>query len=172
MNTEDDNHISRHLLEKLWNEKDKYIIDELIADSYSDHTTPPYPDDEALQGPELFKQVAVALQEIFFSIHVTIKEQIAEGDKVVTHAIWECTLKTDDKPPVAGQVVTTRGIGIDRIDDGLIVENWNTLDVLFGLISQFNLADPFVDPNIPAPTPPDCKGCVPPFRCLNDKCVR
>lgn len=177
MSTEDNKLISRRFLEKLWNEQDKYIIDELIADSYSDYTTPPYSNDDALQGPETFKKVSRAIQKAFFSIHATIKEQIAEGDKVVNHIIWECTLKREDDPTRAGQIVTDRGIGIDRINDGLIVENWNTLDILYRLISQFNLADPFIDPDVAKPPAVACDpknpmSCIPGFKCVNGKCVR
>jgi len=161
----------------LWNEKNKHIIDELITDDYIDHTTPPYVSNEELQGPETFKRVFTAIQDVFFDIHVSIKDQIVEDDKVVTHAIWECTLKSDDDPPVAAQVVTVRGIGIDRIDGGKIVENWNTLDVLYRLISQLELADPFIDPDTPIPPAIPCDPAAPrPCRfgrvCRNRRCVK
>ena len=156
MSTEDNKHISRRFLEELWNEQNRYIIDELIADNYVDHTTTPYIDDGELQGPETFKKVAAAIQKAFFLIHVTIRDQIAEDDQVATHAIWECTLRREDDPTAAGRVITLRNIGIDRIDHGLIVENWNTLEVLYRLISLFNLADPFTDPDMPKPGPPKC----------------
>lgn len=157
--------VSRHFLNKLWNEKDKYVIDELIADNFVDHTPPPSSGDISTPGPDFYKQVYTAIQNELFNIHVSIKDQIAEGDKVVTHIAWEFTLKSNDKPPVAGKVITATGVGIDRIEGGKIVENWNTLDVLFRLINALGLPDPFSDPNTPTPPISCSAGCGPGYYC-------
>ncbi len=177
MTREYNKRIVRRLAKKLWNKKNKDIIDELIADDYVDRTTPPSSADVELAGPERFKQVFTEIQKEFFSIHVYIKDQIAEDDKVVTCMTWECTVKSNDDPLAAGQVFTLQGIGIDRIDNGKIVENWNTLDALYRLINLLSLHDPFIDPDTPAPDDRcdddgDCGGKKLKFRCLLGRCQR
>src|SRR5206468_1589886 len=88
--------------------------------------------------------------------HVSIKDQIAEEDKVVTQVTWVYTLKSDD--PSTDQRVTVDGVGIDRFDSGKIVENWNTLDVLFRLLKKLGIevlqTPPPRQPPPPCPCPP------------------
>src|SRR6266568_3562608 len=95
MTTEENKGISRSFLERLWNDKNATIIDELIADNYHDHTTPPSAFNGELHGPEALKQFFAAIPKNI-DIQVTIEDQIAEGDKVATCVLWEYTVKSDD----------------------------------------------------------------------------
>jgi hypothetical protein len=167
---EDNKDISRRFLEVLWNEKNDSIIDELIADAYIDHTTPCSPDFRELEGPEVFKEVFDALQGDFFDIRVSIEDQIAEDDKVVNLVAWQYTLRSDNDPAIASQVVTITGIGIDRIDGSKIVESWNTFDVTYRLLNALEMACPLR--RKPGPGGVDCNNdCPKGFRC-EGRCVR
>jgi predicted SnoaL-like aldol condensation-catalyzing enzyme len=166
MSTKHNKDISRRFLEELWNKKNVSIINELIADTYIDHTPPPNSMDEKLQGPAAFNQLFTALQDAFSDIRVSIGDQIAQHDRVATPVTWVYTLKSNDSS-IVSQVVTIMGIGIDRIHSGKIVENWNTLDVTYRLINLLGIPDPL---SPPAPPPPQscAKGCDPGYVCQSD----
>ena len=67
----------------------------------------------------------------FSDIHVTVEDQIAEGDKVVTRTIFRGTHTGDFRGiPATGRRVAVDEIQITRIRDGRIAERWSILDVL------------------------------------------
>jgi len=172
MTTQDNKDLSRRFLEELWNQKNESIIDELLADTYVDHTPPLRSQSLGQLSPEQLKQLFEALQQDFSDIHVSIEDQIAEDDKVVTQVTWVCTLKSDD--PTTAQQVTVMGVGIDRFDSGKIVENWNTLDVLYRLLILLGIDVPET-PRGPVPPPPPCDDnnpCPFGFACLFGVCNR
>jgi predicted ester cyclase len=63
-------------------------------------------------------------------MRLSIEDQVAEGDKVVTRWSGEMTHlgKLAEAPPT-GNRVTISGITIDR-EDGKIVEAWRSMDML------------------------------------------
>jgi steroid delta-isomerase-like uncharacterized protein len=72
----------------------------------------------------------------FPDLKITVEAQIAEGDLVVTR--WSSTgTHEGDLPglPASHNKVTVTGIGIDRIENGKIVEGWNNWDTL-GMMQQ------------------------------------
>ncbi|GHO90166.1 hypothetical protein KSF_002140 [Reticulibacter mediterranei] len=175
MTKEYNKRIVRRFNKKLWNKKDLDIIDELIADDYADRTAPPEFFEDELKGPDRLKEVVTRIQKEFLDIHVYIKDQIAEDDQVVTCMTWECTLNNKDDP-ANPLIFTLQSIGIDHIENGRIVENWNTLDALYRLINLLKLQDPFIDPDTPFPDgtcnrDADCGGDKR-FRCWLGRCQR
>jgi predicted ester cyclase len=74
----------------------------------------------------------IALNRAAFpDVQLTVDDQIAEGDKVVTR--WHCEmthLGTLGSLPATGKRVTITGITIDRFEGGKIVEAWRSMDVL------------------------------------------
>jgi steroid delta-isomerase-like uncharacterized protein len=72
----------------------------------------------------------------FPDLKITVEDQIAEGDKVVTRWTAEGT-HDGDLPglPASGRSSTVTGIGIDRIEGGKIVEAWGNWDTL-GMLQQ------------------------------------
>jgi predicted SnoaL-like aldol condensation-catalyzing enzyme len=175
MTTQDNKDISRRFLEELWNQKNETIIDELIADTYINHTPPPQQGEVTLKG--LFQE----LQQGFSGISATIEDQIAEDDKVMTLVTWKCTRKSAN----AASQITVVGVGVDRIQGGKIVENWNTLDILYRLLNLLDRAVPQPPPP-PAPVPlrafavaaappPACvvdSDCLPGYACQFGACNR
>ena len=64
-------------------------------------------------------------------MHVTIEDQIAERDKVVTRFTFRGTHQGEFMGvPATGKVVTVTGIYISRIAGGKCVEDWENLDML------------------------------------------
>lgn len=89
-----------------------------------------------LMNREGFKQLLSVFAAAFRDSHHTIDDQIAEGDKVVTHWTWHGTHAGNFQGiPPSGKKVTMIGITIDRIADGKIVERWGVYDAL-GLMQQ------------------------------------
>jgi predicted ester cyclase len=67
----------------------------------------------------------------FPDMKLTVEDQVAEGDKVVTRWRGEMT-HTGELAGAAptGRRVTITGITIDRLEDGQIVEAWRSMDTL------------------------------------------
>src|SRR2546430_2416084 len=84
MSTEENKATDRHLTEEGWNRGNTALFDELLAANYIGHD-PSGP----IHGPEGFKQLYATYRTAFPDTHLTIEDQIAEGDKVVTR--WTAT---------------------------------------------------------------------------------
>ena len=66
----------------------------------------------------------------FSDIHVTIHDQIAEGDKVVTRTVFSGTHSgTFRDIPATGRRIAADEIQITRMRDGKVAERWSLLDV-------------------------------------------
>jgi steroid delta-isomerase-like uncharacterized protein len=85
------------------------------------------------------KQLVTTYRNAFPDIHFTVDEQIAEGDKVVTrwtaHGIHKGELAGI---PAAGKSSTVTGISVDKVVNGMIVENWGIFDQ-FGMMQQLGV---------------------------------
>jgi predicted ester cyclase len=97
-----------------------------------------------VMAPDLVERLkASPFPSAFPDVHITIEDQIAEGDKVVTRWTDRGTHQGEylDIAPTGKQVEYT-GISIDRIADGKIVESWLESD-RWGLMQQLGaVAEP------------------------------
>lgn len=130
---------SRRLLEEVWSKGNFAVIDDLVDANYVNH------DPNAAQlppGREGMKQFAMAYRSAFPDLSMTVEDQVAEGDKVVTR--W-CARGTHKGAlpglPATGKSATVTGIGIDRIVNGKIVESWGNWDQ-FGMLRQLGAIPP------------------------------
>jgi steroid delta-isomerase-like uncharacterized protein len=96
------------------------------------------------QGPgiEGVKTVLGGMRAAFPDLHWTVREQIAEGDKVVSRFVWTGT----HRGPFLGVEPTGRsvnvwGIVIDRLQDGKIKDTRILMDAL-GLMAQLGVFPP------------------------------
>ena len=81
-----------------------------------------------------------ATRKAFPDFRLTIADQIAEGDKVVTRVIFHGTHRGEFNGVAAtGREVTWPGIAIDRIVDGKVVEMWHVQNRTV-LLQQLNAA--------------------------------
>ena len=131
MSTEDNKTNVRRFIEEGWNQGNTAVFDELFAADYLGHDP-----NGPLHGPEGFKQYFATYRSAFPDTHLTIEDQIAEGDKVVTR--WTAT-GTHQGPLMgivpSGKHVTITGITITRIASGKAVEDWVNFDTL-GMLQQ------------------------------------
>ena len=117
--------ILRRAVDDFWNQRDVGAIDELYATDYLGH------DPTGLHGATLeeFKQSIAGLFTAFPDFHLTIDDEVAEGDKVVKGWTVTGTHRGDFKGilPTENHIAIT-GINFYRIADGEIVETWWSSD--------------------------------------------
>jgi steroid delta-isomerase-like uncharacterized protein len=125
--SEENKAVARRFFE-IFSEGNVDALDEIVAADAVDHD--PY-NPHADEGVEGAKKTITMYREAFPDISFEIEFQLAEGDMVATR--WTGT-GTHQGPLMgvepSGNKSTTTGIGIDRIEDGKIVESWNSWDTL------------------------------------------
>jgi steroid delta-isomerase-like uncharacterized protein len=126
--------LARRTVEEVYNQGNLAVVDELAASDLVIHS--PSGD---IHGPAGAKQYVAALRAAFPDLHITIEDQIAEEDRVVTR--WSArgthTGEFQGIPPT-GKPGRVTGIDIDRIADGKVVECWTNMDDL-GLLQQLGV---------------------------------
>jgi len=132
MSTEDNKALDRRGFEEVWNKGNLAVIDELNAANVVTHNPPSPP----MQGTEAFKQFVQMYRSAFPDTQMTIEDQIAEGDKVVTRWTARGTHKGELMGiPPTGKQVTVTGISVSRWANGKTVESWSNFDTL-GMLQQ------------------------------------
>ncbi|MFO1144930.1 MAG: ester cyclase [Amaricoccus sp.] len=121
----------RRVIEEVYNRGDLALVDELATADMVIHAA-----SGDIVGREAIKAYVAALRGGFSDLHVTIEEQIAEGNRVVTR--W--TARGTHDGPFQGLAPTGRrarvtGTDVDRLVDGRAVECWMQMDEL-GLMQQ------------------------------------
>jgi steroid delta-isomerase-like uncharacterized protein len=109
-------------------------LDNIISPDAVDHD--PQNPFAATHGPDGAKQAISMYRAAFPDLNFKVEAQIAEGDLVVTR--WTSTGTQDGELPglpASHNKVTVTGIGIDRIENGKVVEGWNNWDTL-GMMQQ------------------------------------
>lgn len=132
--------IARRFIEEAFNKGNLAVLDEIVAPDHKDLGPGSFPD--LPPGPEGSKRLVSVYRNAFPDVHLTIEDQVAEGDKVVTRWTGRGTHKGEltGIPPTGKSTVTT-GMGIDRIVNGKIVESWGIFDQL-GLLTQLGVVPP------------------------------
>jgi steroid delta-isomerase-like uncharacterized protein len=103
-------------------------LDEIVAADVVDHDPYNPHADEGLEGA---KKTIAMYREAFPDLTFEIEFQVAEGDYVVSR--WVGTGTHDGElmgMAPSHNKSTVTGIGVDRIQDGKIVETWNNWDTL------------------------------------------
>jgi steroid delta-isomerase-like uncharacterized protein len=141
MSTEANKAIIRRVFEEAFSRGNMDVLDEIIAPNQINGgpSTPP----GIPSGPEGTKMLITAYRNAFPDIHITVDEQIAEGNTVVTR--WSARGTHDGELagiPPTGKPATVVGMGVDRVENGKIVESWGLFDQ-FGMLQQLGV--------IPAP---------------------
>jgi steroid delta-isomerase-like uncharacterized protein len=129
--------ISRRVAEEGFSQGNVDVFDEIVAENFVNHDpgVPP----ELPPGREGLKALARLYKGAFPDTQLTVEDQIAEGDRVVSRYSVRGTHEGDFAGlPATGKQVTVTGITIDRIEGGKIVESWNEFNQL-GLLQQLGL---------------------------------
>jgi predicted ester cyclase len=117
--------IVRRFIEEVLVKRNFDVIDELLAPAFVDRTLMPG------QGPtrEDYKRSVAEILDAFTTTSLTIEEQVAEGDTVVTK-YRESGVQRDEIFGVSptGKEGTHVRITIHRISEGKITEEWSTLE--------------------------------------------
>ncbi len=140
MSTAEENKaLFRRFMEEVANQGNIDAVDELVAPDAVEHEelppgTPP--------GREGVKHFFALLRNAFPDLRVTIDDQIAEGDKVVSRVTLSGTHKGEFVGiPPTGKTVTFGAIDIIRVAGGKLVEHWGVTDNL-GLLQQLGVVPP------------------------------
>jgi steroid delta-isomerase-like uncharacterized protein len=111
------------------------VEDVLATDAkvYAHSGAIPQSREEMLQGIRRWYQA-------FAESHYAIEEQLAEGDRVATRVTFRSTHSLGDfmGVPATGKQIIVKGISIERIKDGKIVERRISYDQM-GIMQQLGL---------------------------------
>ena len=133
--SEENKAIVRRLMLEVWCQGRLEVIDEICAPSFVGHGLPPVvsPDREGL------KQVVAMYRAAYPDVQMTIEDQIAEGDMVVTRWSGRGTHKGELMGiPATGKQITVTGIDINRIAGGKLIDGWGQFDAL-GMMQQLGV---------------------------------
>ena len=136
MSLEENKLLLRRLIEGTINERNLAKVDELAPDYvFHDAGNP-------IHGPEAFKQVVGAFLTAFPDLRLTVDDQIAEGDQVLTRFSMRGTHRGAFMGLApTGKAVTITGLLLSRIRGGKVVEEWEICDTL-GLLQQIGAFTP------------------------------
>ncbi|MGH2735772.1 MAG: ester cyclase [Actinomycetota bacterium] len=129
--------IARRFFDEVFSEGKLDLVDELFATDYVGH---PSESEEATRGPEGVKEYVAGLRGAASDLTVTVEDQVAEGDKVVTRWMAQGT-HDGELMGIAptGRTAVVAGITIQRLRDGKVVEGWTNWD-LMGMLRQLGVA--------------------------------
>ena len=126
----------RKAIEEIYNQGNYAHIDEIVLNDFVIHSLNP---NREIHGPEGARNFVIALRTAFPDIRFIIKDQFAEGDKVVTHLIAEGTHHGNFQGiPPTGKSFMVSAIDIDYIKNGKVSECWSNLDEL-SLLQQLGV---------------------------------
>lgn len=137
MSTEENKALARRELEEIFGAKGNLdAAEEIYAPNYISHQPA---GGEDIRGPEAIKQFAAGMREAFPDLEITIEEQIAEGDKVLTRFRTRGTHQGElwGIPPTGKEVEITN-MSMSRIEGGKMAEEWPAPDRL-GMMQQLGV---------------------------------
>ena len=110
-------------------------LEDALAEVYAEDIVVHEPDED-VRGVEGLKQFVTMIRSAIPDLRITLEEDIAEGDKVVSRWRAQGTHQGElmGIAPTGNRVMIT-GITIHRIEEGKIVEEWENWDAL-GLMQQ------------------------------------
>ena len=139
MSAEENKAVARRELEEIFDAKGNLdAAEEIYAPNYISHQPA---GDEDIRGVEAIKQFAAGMREAFPDLEITIEDQIAEGNKVVTRFRTRDTHQGElwGMPPTGKEVEITN-VSVCRIEGGKIAEEWTVPDRL-GMMQQLGVIE-------------------------------
>jgi len=109
-------------------------MEELLNEEAWDSWDRYFPERVVFNETEITKDSLIGasqfLRNAFPDLRVTIEDQIAERDRVVTRVVFCGTHRGEFRGiPATGKTVRYSGIAIDRIVNGKVVQMWHEADV-------------------------------------------
>ena len=125
MSTSNNKSIVRRYYEEVLNKRQLKVFDELAAPDFVSYLT-----DGRGIGSEIYKQTITGTLAAIPDLIVTIEDQIAEDDKVMTR--W----KAEGTPEVEfagikpnGKSIRVTAIHVHRLQDGKLMEHWEAINL-------------------------------------------
>jgi predicted ester cyclase len=125
MSVLDNKVLVRRYYEEVLNQRRLQVFDDLADPSFVSYLA-----DGSSLSSDIYKQAIAGTLTLIPDLNVTIEDQIAEEDKVVTR--WKVTGTpqaefADIKPN--GRPVTVTAIHIHRVQNGRLVEHWEAINL-------------------------------------------
>jgi len=122
--------VAREWFEKVWNAGSEKAIHALLAPDARMHGLPT-PDGQPLVGPAAFVPFWQKFRSAFPDIRVEVVRSVTQGDMVAVH----CRVTGKHQGDQLGIAATQKpvemwGMGMARVQDGKIVEGWNSYDFM------------------------------------------
>lgn len=135
----DNKALVRRYYHEILEQRNIALIDEIFSPNFLAH--PPLGPTTTLDN---YKAALAMSHSALADLHVSVDDQIAEGEKVVTR--WHATAMHQGMfagVPASGKTVTASAMHIHRIVDGKIVEFWEQIDI-FGMFVQIGSFPPII----------------------------
>ena len=129
-------HLVRYTIEEVWNKGNYSVLDEIIQPDFVIYSLP---DGKKVIGREGVVNYFNAIKSAFPDIRFYVQDQVAEGDKVVTHWMAEGTHRgIFEGIPPTGKSLRITSIDIDYITNGKFSQCYANMDQ-FGLLQQLGV---------------------------------
>jgi steroid delta-isomerase-like uncharacterized protein len=126
MSLEENKALVRRFIKEVQNQHKLAAIDELFSLEFVDHSAPS--GQNGVEGAKGFFKMMFAA---FPDMHITILQQIAEGDQVMTYKTFHGTHQgTFMGIPASGKQVSIDSMDVLTIHDGKITDHWTVADFL------------------------------------------
>jgi len=126
--------IVRRFVNEVINNGDYSLLRELVHSDYLYRS----PDTE-LRGPDALKNLFTAYRGGLADLKVSIDELVVSGDRVMIRTTLRGAHTGDLMGiPATGKQLEVRGMVLSRLQDGMIVEEWEILDML-GMFQQLGV---------------------------------
>ncbi len=138
MTAEENKAVARRELQEIFSANGNLdAAEDIYAQNYVSHQPA---GDGDLHGPEAIKMFAAGIRKAFPDLKITVEDQIAEGDKVVTRFRTRGTHQGElwGIPPTGKEVEITN-MSMCRIEGGKMAEEWPAPDRL-GMMQQLGFA--------------------------------
>lgn len=120
--------VVRRFFEEVWNQGKEDVVDEIFA--------PTVLFNGQIITREALKRSLAGRRAAFSDIHVTVEDQVAEGEKVSTRRTWRATHRGPYRGVApTGKQVTWTQISVVRFSQGRVVEDWAVADEV-GILQQ------------------------------------
>ena len=127
MSLEKNKALVRRFIEEVQSQHKLTAVDEIMDPNMIDHAAQP----SSLNSVETFKKFFAGFIAAFPDVKAVIHNQVAEGDKVVTHKTFHGTHKGEFMGiPPTGKKVAIEVIDIFRIAGGKFAEHWAVVDMM------------------------------------------
>jgi predicted ester cyclase len=132
MSTERNQEVLRAVIEEGFNKGNYTALDALFAPGYREHQ---FGLKTTLEG---FKEDIRYLRAAFPDLHLTIKDMVAEGDRVWIRMTARGTNRGPFIGPPTNKPIAITVMDVCRFENGKIVEHWGVPD-RFALMAQLGL---------------------------------